>query len=432
MSKHKTNTNVINIFEGEYEFLSNFYYANVEFEGITYPSNEHAFQAAKSLDQNIRKSFLTECPTPDKAKKKGRSLQLRSDWESVKNNVMTTIVRNKFNAHPDLKMKLLATGNAMLIEGTTWHDTYWGIDLNTGKGENHLGKILMQIRSEMKNASNGSTNANNDSNFNEQPVKLNYREINRNVMNDTQDLCEKETTLKSSIKNSIKKEYIVYQEDDVKPCTKNEDMKIIVSKERTYEAAEKYKGKKICCLDFANNVYIGGDPWTAGAQEESMCRTSTLYPCLYAKKKEFYEKHKTAYRKKKMDDMGNDDLIYVPDVVVFKTDESIPKLKREDSWFKTDVIVSAAPQLSFNFNETEYRKIMESRIKRILDVAAKETVEVLILGAFGCGAFRNPPEIVADIFASMIRNYSFEIVEFAVFCYRDTTNFDVFNEIILG
>lgn len=128
--------------------------------------------------------------------------------------------------------------------------------------------------------------------------------------------------------------------------------------------------------------------------------------------------------------MGNDDLIYVPDVVVFKSDESIPKLKNENDWFKTDVIVSAAPQLGWNYDTKEYKKIMESRIKKILDIASKEKVQVLILGAFGCGAFHNPPEIVADVFNSLIRNYNFEIVEFAVFCRDDTKNFDVFNQVL--
>jgi len=204
-------------------------------------------------------------------------------------------------------------------------------------------------------------------------------------------------------------------------------MKIIVSKERTFKAAEKYKGKKICCLDFANNHSIGGTPWGAGAQEESLCRASTLYPCLVAKKKDFYEKHIKEYLNKKINKMGNDDLIYIPDVTVFKTDESYPKLKPEKDWYKTDVIVSGAPQLSSHFDKNEFRKIMIPRIKKILDVAAKENVQVLILGAFGCGAFRNPPEIVADIFAALLKYYNFEIVEFAVFCPNDPKNFDIFN-----
>lgn len=142
--------NKINIFDGEYAFLSNFYRADVEFEGVIYPTNEHAFQTAKTLDPQIRQEFLTECPTPDKAKRKGRHVDLRPDWEKVKVDIMRTIVRNKFNAHPVLAAKLLATGDATLIEGTTWHDLFWGIDLTTGKGENHLGQILMQVRKELR------------------------------------------------------------------------------------------------------------------------------------------------------------------------------------------------------------------------------------------------------------------------------------------
>ena len=126
--------------------------------------------------------------------------------------------------------------------------------------------------------------------------------------------------------------------------------------------------------------------------------------------------------------MGNDDLIYVPDVTVFKTDESVPEMMDEDAWFKTDVIVSAAPVLDVDFDEAKYRKAMESRIKRVLDVASKEKVQVLILGAFGCGAFNNPPEIVSEIFSRLIGKYDFETVEFAVFCRYDTKNFDVFSK----
>jgi len=258
---------------------------------------------------------------------------------------------------------------------------------------------------------------------------MDYQKINHDVMKDTYRLCSERNYLKESIQDSIKKEYIVYQKDNFEVnYIKNENMKIIISKERTFEAAGKYKGKKICCLDFANYYSVGGSPWIAGAQEESMCRCSTLYPCLYAKKDEFYEKHNKEYDNNEIDNMGGDDLIYVSNVIVFKTDESIPKLMPEDSWFKTDVIASAAPCLYQGYDIAQYKMIMESRIKRILDVASKENVEILILGAFGCGAFRNPPEIVADIFASLIKNYNFEIVEFPVFCYMDTVNYDIFKE----
>ncbi|MBP5452598.1 MAG: TIGR02452 family protein [Treponema sp.] len=258
--------------------------------------------------------------------------------------------------------------------------------------------------------------------------KKNYMELNRRIMDNTQEMCAALVSLRKSIESSIEKEYIVYQEDDVSAgeIVPNKDMKILVTKNRTYEAAGNYKGKKICCLDFANNHSIGGSPWRAGAQEESMCRTSTLYPCLAAKADEFYEKHKKDYKAGLLDDMGNDDLIYIPDVTVFKTDESVPRVQKEEDWFNTDVIVSAAPQLFNEYDKKQYQALMTKRIKRILDVASKEKVQVLVLGAFGCGAFQNPPKIVADIFATLIKDYDFETVEFAVYCREDQTNYNVF------
>ncbi|MBO4319369.1 MAG: TIGR02452 family protein [Treponema sp.] len=256
-----------------------------------------------------------------------------------------------------------------------------------------------------------------------------YMEINRLIMDNTQEMCAALVSLRKSIESSIEKEYIVYQEDDVAvgEIVPNKNMKILVTKNRTYEAAGNYRGKKICCLDFANNHHIGGAPWRAGAQEEFMCRTSTLYPCMAAKSVEFYKKHKEDFDSGKLDYMGNDDLIYIPDVTVFKTDESVPKVQKEEDWFNTDVIVSAAPQLYNEYDKEQYRSLMTKRIKRILDVASKEKVQVLVLGAFGCGAFHNPPKIVADIFATLIKDYDFETVEFAVFCRGDQTNYNVFN-----
>ena len=257
---------------------------------------------------------------------------------------------------------------------------------------------------------------------------INFREINKAVMDDTMKMCGQVNSLKKSIDNSITNEYVVYQSEPLTAgdLQENPEMKVLVSKKRTFEAAEAYKGKKICCLDFANYYSMGGAPWSAGAQEESMCRVSTLYPCLYSQKQAFYEKHFHEENNGEINYMGGNDLIYIPGVTVFKTDESIPKLKDEEKWFNTDVIVSAAPELFDDYDEDQYRKVMTERIRRILDLAAKEKVEVLILGAFGCGAFKNPPEVVADIFASLIKNYNFETVEFAVFCRNDTKNYDVF------
>src|SRR5262249_26218885 len=133
--------------EGEYRFLSNFYPAEVHFEGIAYPTSEHAYQAAKSLDPADRKR-IASLPTPAEAKTAGRALTYRTDWETAKFEVMEIVVRDKFTGKPQLREKLLATGDAELIEGNTWNDQIWGV--YQGKGENRLGKTLMKIRAELR------------------------------------------------------------------------------------------------------------------------------------------------------------------------------------------------------------------------------------------------------------------------------------------
>lgn len=139
----------INSFRGKHAFLSNFSHYPARFEDIDYPTAENAFQAAKSLNPKVRERF-TEI-TPSEAKRLGRSVPLRQDWNRIRINVMTGIVRDKFTRNPDLKRLLLATGDAILIEGNTWGDRFWGVDERTGEGENHLGLILMDIREELKN-----------------------------------------------------------------------------------------------------------------------------------------------------------------------------------------------------------------------------------------------------------------------------------------
>lgn len=116
--------------------------------------------------------------------------------------------------------------------------------------------------------------------------------------------------------------------------------------------------------------------------------------------------------------MGNHDLIYTPDVVVFKTDERTdiirPEMMYQKDWYKVDVITSAAPELMFMTAPRDYEAQIATRIKKILDVAASQDVDVLILGAWGCGAFGNPIDIVARVFRTLLKNYHFETVEFAL------------------
>ena len=135
--------------EERYAFLSNFYEASVTYEGLTYGSNEAAFQAQKCVTEEEKIPF-TKIP-PSKSKSMGRRVQLRPDWEQVKVGIMEEIVRAKFTQHPELAAQLLATGDKVLVEGNRWGDKFWGVDNRTGQGENHLGKILMKVRKELRN-----------------------------------------------------------------------------------------------------------------------------------------------------------------------------------------------------------------------------------------------------------------------------------------
>ena len=137
----------ITSFRGKYAFLSNFYAAEVTYEGMTYPTSEAAFQAAKCLNMDDRIPF-TETKNPVVVKRMGKQVKLRSDWNYVKVGIMEKIVRAKFTAHPELAEQLVATGALPIMEGNNWHDTFWGVDGVTGQGENHLGRILMKVREE--------------------------------------------------------------------------------------------------------------------------------------------------------------------------------------------------------------------------------------------------------------------------------------------
>ena len=137
---------MIKEFQGKYRFLSNFWPAIVVLDGIAYTSVEHAYQAAKTLDPALRYE-VQKLDKPGDAKRWGRKIKIRPDWEAVKLEIMYQLVKNKFE-EPLLSEKLLETEEEELVEGNWWGDTFWGI--GNGKGENHLGKILMRVREELK------------------------------------------------------------------------------------------------------------------------------------------------------------------------------------------------------------------------------------------------------------------------------------------
>lgn len=141
---------MITHFTGENRWLSNFGEESVVYEGTVYPTSEHAFQAAKTLDVEERLK-IKACKTPGKAKKLGRKVTLRSDWEEVKIDIMEEIVTAKFMQNSNIAKKLLDTGSQYLIEGNTWGDKFWGCVYENNKwvGHNHLGTILMKIRKKL-------------------------------------------------------------------------------------------------------------------------------------------------------------------------------------------------------------------------------------------------------------------------------------------
>lgn len=139
------NNGMITSFTGNYRWLSNFAPAKVTLDGEVYPTVEHAYVAAKTLDPLVRK-LVQEQATPGMAKRLGRKLSLRPDWDEVKLKVMEDLLRQKFR-DSTYAMQLRRTGDMPIVEGNTWGDTFWGVC--HGVGENHLGRLLMQLRSEL-------------------------------------------------------------------------------------------------------------------------------------------------------------------------------------------------------------------------------------------------------------------------------------------
>jgi len=143
---------MIDSFDGVHRYLSNFFPAQVTFEDEEYDSTEYAFQAAKTLSASQRR-IIAGAATPGRAKRLGRAVTLREDWEEIKRGVMGKLLLQKFRRHEHLGKRLLATGEEELIEGNTWHDQEWG-DCRCSEhasipGENWLGKLLMAVREEL-------------------------------------------------------------------------------------------------------------------------------------------------------------------------------------------------------------------------------------------------------------------------------------------
>lgn len=279
---------------------------------------------------------------------------------------------------------------------------------------------------------------------------MNRRDRNVQIFEESKRLWQTNESLRKSVARSIRTQMFVGAREEIpfSPPSNGTPARVIVSRKRTLEAAERYvrEGKKTCVLNFASATNPGGGVTRgSSAQEECICRCSTLYPCLNTRDLWdcFYSPHRKAGNP-----LYNDDCVYTPGVCVFREDTTFPELLLKEYWWNVNVITCAAPNLrkapsnvmnpcagtkAAQISHKELELLLTSRIRRIFQLAAKEENQVLILGAFGCGAFQNPPEVVARVFRKVMEEYelAFETVEYAVYCSeRDIRNYEVFREVI--
>lgn len=269
------------------------------------------------------------------------------------------------------------------------------------------------------------------------------------VFEDTAKLCKSHTKLKEAVQKATAGQKLILETDSIVTPDYNrfdDEAKVVVSKKRTYEAAASYQGTKTAVHNFASASNPGGGVERgASAQEECLCRCSGLFFSLNTPKMwdGFYTPHRNAHNP-----IHNDDIIFTPGVTVFKTDTAEPKLMKESDWYDVDVITCAAPNLreqpSNSYNSGDGNKAVrmtdrdllalhEKRLRRILDVAVIEKDETVILGAFGCGAFMNKPDVVALAAKNVIKDYlhAFKNIEFAVYCSpRDEQNYKIFERVL--
>ena len=275
------------------------------------------------------------------------------------------------------------------------------------------------------------------------------RDENIAVFKDTEKLCKTNPKLSESVKKATASQKLILEGDHLSEQKKDiykDAAKVIVSGKRTYEAAAAYKENHVAVHNFASASNPGGGVVNgASAQEECLCRCSGLYFCLNSPIiwDGFYKPHRDAH-----DPIHNDDTIYTPGVTVFKTDTASPQLMNESEWYDVDVITCAAPNLRnqpsnrYNTGDGNKQVVMkdkdlfalhEKKLRRILEVVLSEGCDTVILGAFGCGAFQNDPEVVALANKNVIKDYlhAFKNIEFAVYCSpRDDRNFKMFERVL--
>lgn len=266
-----------------------------------------------------------------------------------------------------------------------------------------------------------------------------WRQTMIDVFEDTQDFYSNNQILKDAINNS-RDNMRFYASGDYPTINarRTRGFSLSLSHDRTFKAAMRikndYPNYKVGVLNFASAMAPGGGVKTgSSAQEESLCRCSTLYPVLNTRSnwRNFYE-----VNRKSGSMLNTDDCIYTPDIVICKTDESVPARLSPRDFVKVDVISCAAPDLRKAVsNEYSYMDLYltyYNRMKHILHIAAFNGIDALVLGAFGCGAFKNSPSIMAKACKDAVDEYAelFKIIEFAIYDFgKNKVNYDAFDKV---
>lgn len=263
------------------------------------------------------------------------------------------------------------------------------------------------------------------------------REEMLEVFRDTMIFYQVDENLKQAIQDSIKGTVFYGAKDYPSlPERKFKKTSVSVVKRRTFEAAiivqKKYLELRIAVHNFASATNPGGGVrHGARAQEEALCRCSTLYPVLNteANWKNFYNVNREL-----KNSLHSDACIYTPEITICKSDVDKPARLPRDKWDLVDVITIAAPNLlDFQISDEELFALHESRLRHMFTVVAHHGAEIFVTGAFGCGAFQNNPEVVALAYKKILAEFDgyFKEIIFAIYCRpNETINYETFRKIL--
>ena len=256
---------------------------------------------------------------------------------------------------------------------------------------------------------------------------------------DTENFYTTDEFLRESVRMSIEgTNFYDAQDYPTLPAKKFDKTTVTVVRKRSFDAAisaqRKHLEARIVVHNFASATNPGGGvKHGSRAQEEALCRCSTLYPVLNTE--ENFRRYYKVNRDRD-DSLHDDACIYTPEIIICKSDIEKPARLPRDKWDNVDVITIAAPNLHRKkVSDEELFALHERRLRHMFTVVAHHGAEIFVTGAFGCGAFRNNPEVVARAYKKILPEFDgyFKEIVFAIYCRpQEMTNFEVFKKILTG